>query len=182
MPNYRRIKVAGGTYFFTVVTSRRRPVLASEDIRRELRCGIAKARRDYPFTVEAWVLLPDHMHCVWTLPDDDPDFSVRWAIIKGHVGKAYARLRLHTANHEKSERRRKESGLWQPRFWEHLIRDEADYWKHVDYIHWNPVKHGHVTRAEDWPYSTFKRFVSAGVYDANWGCSDDEFGEVHFGE
>ncbi len=129
MPNYRRARVAGGTYFFTVVAGGRQPVLITEPVRRALREAIARVRAAQPFRVDAWVLLPDHIHCLWTLPPDDADFSSRWSAIKRLTSQAVAA----------GDAGRK-SGLWQERFWEHLIRDDADFARHADYIHWNPVK------------------------------------------
>lgn len=169
MPNYRRATVAGGTYFFTVVTYRRRSFLIDDDVRRALRNAIALARITHPFHVDAWVLLPDHLHCVWTLPPGDADFAVRWAIIKRHVTRCCGG-RLHCPDWlTPSKRRRHESTLWQRRYWEHQIRDDADFRRHIDYLHWNPVKHGHVASAWQWPYSTFHRYVRDGVYAPDWG-------------
>jgi putative transposase len=150
MPNYVRARVEGGTYFFTLAAQDRAPVLANEAVRRALRGAIEITRTRWPFTVDAWVLLPDHLHCLWTLPDGDADFSKRWSTIKRLTTQATS------------------EGLWQPRFWEHAIRNEADFQRHFDYIHWNPVKHGHAERALDWPYSTFHRYLKLGYYTADW--------------
>ena len=168
MPNYRRTRVAGGTYFFTLVAHDRRPVLTSENLRAALRAAIQMVRGEHPFHVEAWVMLPDHLHCIWRLPDDDADYSMRWAKIK-----LLTRHHLGLSAGEK---------LWQPRYWEHCIRDEDDFARHVDYIHWNPVKHGLVRCAADWPHSTFRRFVAAGVYAEDWGIADDSLSDGKFGE
>lgn len=150
MPNYVRARLAGGTYFFTLTTRGRAPVLTDEATRTALREAIRATRARWPFTVEAWVLLPDHLHCLWTLPEGDADFSRRWSTLK----------RLTTQSLGRS--------IWQPRFWEHLIRDDRDFARHLDYIHWNPVKHGHVQRALDWPYSTFHRYAARGHYPMDW--------------
>lgn len=150
MPNYVRARVPGGTYFFTAVTRDREPVLRQEPIRAALRAAIESTRLRWPFAVDAWVLLPDHLHCLWTLPSDDADFSRCWSTIK----------RLSTQALRRS--------IWQERFWEHVIRDERDFQRHLDYIHWNPVKHKHVQRAVDWPFSTFHRYLKQGVYSAEW--------------
>jgi putative transposase len=170
MPNYRRARVAGGTYFFTVNTLQRLPVLTEVPVREALREAIRLTRLHNPFHIDAWVLLPDHLHCVWTLPEGDANYSVRWAKIKRHVsqqcGDAFGMKDVSA-----SRTRRHESGLWQRRFWEHQIRDDADYARHVDYVHWNPVKHGLVDRACDWPHSTFHRFVRDGVYSEDWGLA-----------
>lgn len=181
MPEYRRARIAGGTYFFTVNTLHRLPVLVNDDVRVALRRGIEKTRETRPFIIDAWVLLPDHLHCVWTLPAGDADFAVRWAIIKRQVGRTCAARYVDQGAFNASRARRKESGLWQRRYWEHLIRDEDDYRRHVDYIHWNPVKHGYVKKASDWPYSTFYRYVKAGVYELEWEMSDKEFDHDKFG-
>jgi len=181
MSNYRRAKTKGGTYFFTVVSYRRQKILCHENVRQALREGIREVQKTHPFIIDGWVLLPDHLHCIWTLPPDDADFGIRWAMIKRFVTKQCNWLRrsdLMTA----SKRKRKESTLWQRRFWEHQIRDELDYEKHMDYIHYNPVKHGFTTAVKDWPYSTFHRYVKEGIYDENWAEDAilsivEEFGE-----
>ncbi|MBI4573197.1 MAG: transposase [candidate division NC10 bacterium] len=168
MPNYRRARVPGGTYFFTVVTHQRQPVLTHEATRAALRAAVHVVRDAHRFRVEAWVLLPDHLHCLWHLPEGDADYSLRWAQIK--------RLTRHGLG------MRPEEKLWQPRYWEHCIRDEDDYARHLDYIHWNPVKHGLVPHAAAWPYSTFHRFVAAGVYSADWGVGEDRISGMECGE
>ncbi len=168
MPQYRRAVVPGGTFFFTVAILERHRKLLTEHI-DHLRASFLAARQRRPFTVEAIVILPDHLHCIWTLPPDDVDFSTRWHDIK-------ARFAARIPKGEKlSERRMKkgERGIWQRRFWEHVIRDEGDYARHVDYIHYNPVKHGHAARVADWPYSSFHRYVQRGVYDIDWAAADD---------
>ena len=172
MPSYRRAIVPGGTFFFTVVSWQRRPVLCNPDIRATLRAAITTVRKTHPFTVNAWVLLPDHLHCVWTLPDGDADFAVRWAMIKRFVTRRIAAPGngARSAPYGGDSRlKRHEGGLWQRRFWEHCIRDQRDLERCRDYLHWNPVKHGHVTRVVDWPYSTFHRWVNDGVYPVDWG-------------
>jgi len=168
MSNYRRARVPGGSYFFTLVTHDRRPVLTNEDVRVALRAAVQAVREEHPFYVEAWVLLPDHLHCMWRLPEGNADYSLRWAKIK--------RLTMHHLGMLAGEK------LWQPRYWEHCIRDENDFARHADYIHWNPVKHGLVRCAADWPYSTFHRFAVAGIYPENWGVAGNEFGNGKFGE
>lgn len=183
MPDYRRANVTGGTYFFTVATHRRQPLLTHDDVRQALREGIRKAKERFPFKIDAWALLPDHLHCIWTLPEGDADFSTRWGMIKRYVSQQCAARYCHSQRSSASRIRRKEAGLWQRRFWEHQIRDDEDYRRHVDYIHWNPVKHGYAQHVKDWPYSTFHRFVSEGHYPPDWGGdqvsldTDDSFGE-----
>ncbi|ABA57281.1 Protein of unknown function DUF1568 [Nitrosococcus oceani ATCC 19707] len=167
MPRYLRACVPGGTFFFTVALLERQSHLLTEHI-DDLRLAFADARRRRPFTIEAIVILPDHLHCLWTLPPGDSDFSVRWHDIKARFS---ARIppgeRLSARRLKKSER-----GIWQRRFWEHVIRDERDFWLHGDYIHYNPVKHGHTEKAADWPYSSFQRFVQRGFYPLNWAASE----------
>jgi putative transposase len=168
MPEYRRARVPGGTYFFTVNTFRRGRFLVQEPFRNALRDGIATARAVLPFHIVAWVLLPEHLHCIWQLPEGDADFSRRWAIIKRTVSGQCGHLVMHDAALSRSKMQRKESAVWQRRFWEHQIRDDLDLRRHVDYIHFNPVKHGHVARVGDWPYSTFHRYVERGIYPSDW--------------
>lgn len=182
MPNYRRANIDGVTYFFTVNTLKRQTFLLDDDVRAALREGIALVRQSYPFIIDAWVLLPDHLHCLWTLPPDDGDFSARWRVIKRTVTQRCG-ARLHRPDLVNVRRtQRKQSTLWQHRYWEHLIRDEEDYRRHVDYIHWNPVKHGYVQRAGDWPYSTFQRHAMQGIYPPDWGIDASTVDEENFGE
>ena len=182
MSNYRRANIHGGTYFFTVTTLNRQTFLLDDDVRAALREGIALVRLSHPFTVNAWVLLPDHLHCIWTLPPNDRDFSTRWRVIKRTVTQRCGG-RLHRPDLLTVRRaQRKQSTLWQHRYWEHLIRDEQDYRQHVDYIHWNPVKHGHVQRARYWPCSTFHRHVMEGIYSIDWGIDVSIANEGDFGE
>ncbi|MBI5006980.1 MAG: transposase [Nitrosomonadales bacterium] len=171
MSHYRRAATTGSSYFFTVVTYRRRPILCDESIRNALHTAIKTARATRPFVIDAWVLLPDHLHCVWTLPEGDADFSTRWLKIKRAVslacGEEYRRDDWLTA----SKLKHREATIWQRRFWEHRIRDEEDFARHVDYIHFNPVKHGHAQCAAGWIYSTFHRYVREGVYAQDWAGS-----------
>jgi putative transposase len=162
MSNYRRVKIPGGTYFFTVVTRERRPVFTSDRHIEALRRAFRTARERWPFTVEAVVVLPDHLHCIWRLPENDADYSGRWREIKKLTSRAIA---------PHSDERR-ERGLWQRRFWEHAIRDDRDWRAHMDYVHYNPVKHGLVARPRDWPWSSFARWVERGWYEPDWGESE----------
>jgi putative transposase len=155
MSNYRRANTPGGTYFFTVVTQHRQPILTDDPIRTTLRAAIDAIRQSHPFGVDAWVLLPDHLHCIWTLPADDANFGLRWARIKQHVSRQCSATADGAAVLSPSSARRGESGLWQRRFWEHEIRDEDDFRRHADYIHWNPVKHGYVKEVGRWPFRRF---------------------------
>lgn len=181
MSTYRRAKATGGTYFFTVVTYRRQRFLCDEHVRTTLREAIGEVRAVCPFTIDGWVLLPDHLHCVWTLPPDDADFGKRWAMIKRFVTKQCGPALLSEAWLNDSKRKRNESTVWQRRYWEHMIRDDRDYARHMDYLHYNPVKHGMVKCVRDWPYSTFHRCVKEGVYLEDWGEANDKevggFGE-----
>jgi putative transposase len=183
-PGYRRADIKGGAYFFTVNTFRRQPILTTPALRRCLREAIVRARQTHPFRIDAWVLLPDHLHCLWTLPPGDGDFSSRWGFIKRFVSQRCQDLPCGAPEGlNPSRRKRKETGLWQRRFWEHAIRDPEDFNRHVDYIHWNPVKHGHVRRVVEWPYSTFHRYASRGVYSPDWGGGDAaNFDVADFGE
>ncbi len=168
MSRYRHASTAGSTYFFTVVAYRRRPILCDESMRTALRTSIENVRIVRPFVIDAWVLLQDHLHCIWSLPEGDADFSTRWMMIKRAISfacrDAYHRDDWMSA----SKRKHRESTIWQRRFWEHQIRDDEDLARHLDYLHFNPVKHGYVSRVADWPYSTFHRHVKEGAYPADW--------------
>ena len=169
---YRRAYIPGGSYFFTVVTAQRRPLFAERANIDLLHTAFRQIRQQRPFQIDAIVVLPEHLHCIWSLPAGDADFSTRWRLIKTWFTKhCDPRLRVPQV----TTGNRQTSGIWQQRYWEHAIRDEGDYRRHVEYIHYNPVKHGYVARAGDWPYSSFKRHVDAGVYPADWGASAVEF-------
>ncbi len=175
MPNYRRNRLAGGTYLFTVTARNRSSDLLVRHV-GDLRSAVAQVRKLRPFYNDAWVVLPDHMHCIWTLPEGDTDYSTRWRRIKDLFSKSLPitehRSLVMQARHER--------GVWQRRFWEHTIRDDTDYAHHMDYVHFNPVKHGLVSHPAQWPYSTFHQAVRAGVYPADWtgkDSSDGAFGE-----
>ncbi|MFZ2752873.1 MAG: transposase [Lysobacteraceae bacterium] len=163
MSDYRRMWVPGGTYFFTVNLADRSRCLLVERI-DALRTSIRTVRRDHPFETVAWVVLPEHLHAIWTLPGEDRDFATRWMLIKQKFSR-----RVPTGERVSTSRARKtERGIWQRRYWEHLIRDERDLRNHIDYIHFNPVKHRYVSQVRDWPHSSFHRFVREGVLPANW--------------
>jgi putative transposase len=182
MSDYRRAYVLGGTYFFTVVTYRRQHLFQHEMARLALNRAIAKTQQNYPFTIEAWVLLPEHLHCIWTLPDGDHDFSIRWNLIKSLFSKS-VKSSFHRADWmSDSKQKHRETTIWQRRFWEHQIRDEEDYNNHFDYIHYNPVKHGWVKELKNWPYSTFHNYVKNEFYPAHWGCETPLFVEIELGE
>ncbi len=181
MPRYIRSKSKGATYFFTVNTHQRQPILTQPINVEAIRLAIQKTKQCLPFKIDAWVVMPDHMHAIWTLPDNDHDYSKRWGIFKMSVSKT---CKSHGFFQDKtqSQLKRNESGLWQRRFWEHEIRDENDYKTHMDYLHWNPVKHGLTSNVCDWPYSSFHKLVDKGVYEKSWGCNDKAFGLGKFGE
>jgi putative transposase len=177
MTHYRRTRI-GNTFFFTLVTYHRRPVLCHPTIRLSLRRAIDDVRKTRAFAIDAWVLMPDHLHCIWTLPTGDSDFSTRWSLIKRSVSRFSPHIALNPALRHASACKHRESTIWQRRFWEHLIRDDVDFERHLDYIHYNPVRHGYVTRAVDWPYSTIHRYVRDGVYPIDWaGGPDREWGD-----
>jgi putative transposase len=173
MPEYRRYYVPGGTIFFTVVTHERRDLFSQALARDCLRYAIETIRSKRPFDMPAFVLLPDHLHCLWTLPPGDSAYSVRWRRIKEEFTKKYMQAGGSEGRRSASRRRRKERGIWQQRFWEHTIEDEHDFERHFDYIRYNPVKHGCVDRPCDWPYSSFHRWVDRGVYPIEWGRLSD---------
>lgn len=152
MPDYRRNRIAGGTYFFTVNLRDRTSHLLVDQI-HALRSAVRRVRAERPFQIHAWVVLPDHLHCIWTLPEGDGDYSTRWRAIKSRFTKA-----IGTPG----------TPIWQRRFWERTIRTQTEFNALVDYIHVNPQKHGWVTRVIDWPYSTFHRYVARGVYPKDW--------------
>ena len=150
---YRRHYQTGGCYFFTVVTAGRRPWLRHEKHVGLLREAFAHVRARHPFAIDAIVVLPDHLHALWTMPETDANYSLRWRLIKTYVSK-----RLDVS-----------APAWQPRFWEHAIRDDNDYARHMDYIHYNPVKHGRAQTPADWPHSSFMSCVRRGLYMPDWG-------------
>jgi len=171
MPDYRRLIVPNQTYFFTVVTYERVPWLTTEIARNNLRSAILSVKKYRPFKIDAMVLLPDHLHCIWTLPEQDGDYSRRWQLIKKYVTHNCAEQLNISAAITSSRQSRQEKNLWQRRFWEHYIRDEDDYFNHCDYIHNNPVKHGFCDSPNQWEYSTFQRFVRDNLYSLDWGKS-----------
>jgi len=171
MPEYRRAFEPGGTFFFTLVTEGRRPFLTTSAARRLLRTAFASTRERFPFTVDAIVLLTDHLHTIWTLPPGDADFSTRWSFLKRQFTKAWLAAGGREQPATESRRRNRRRGVWQRRFWEHVIRVEEDLVRHCDYIHYNPVKHGLVACPHAWPHSSFHRFVDERVYERDWACS-----------
>jgi len=166
---YIRSKAGGGVYFFTVNLAERHNndlLISHVDLLRE---AFRLTKRQYPFIIEACVILPEHLHCIWRLPEGDYDFSTRWRLIKTHFSKNIAQNERISS----SRKWKKERGIWQRRFWEHLIKDEEDYKNHLDYIHYNPVKHGYVQQAIDWQYSSFHLWFERGVYPRDWVTQQD---------
>jgi putative transposase len=175
MTRYRRDHTPGATWFFTVNLADRRQRLLVERI-AVLRAAFASVRERHPFKIESIVVLPDHLHAIWTLPADDADYPLRWRLIKA----AFSRGLDAGEPRSRSRASAGERGVWQRRYWEHRIRDETDFMRHVDYIHFNPVKHGHVACVVDWPWSSFHRYVRRGVLPPGWAgdASDaNNFGE-----
>jgi len=165
MTNYRRIHTPGATWFFTVNLAERNNNALLVDRIDQLRQAFRYVKKRRPFLINAAVVMPDHLHCIWTLPAGDPDYSTRWNLLKGHFSRSIDKDERVSA----SRMRKRERGLWQRRFWAHLITDQNDFNRHIDYIHWNPVKHGLVEQVSDWPHSSFHHYVKLGVYPLAWG-------------
>jgi putative transposase len=164
MPHYRRNRLNGGTYFFTVAIADRRLDLLVRHV-DPLRAALRAEKVRAPFTNLGLVILPDHLHALWRLPEGDADYSSRWRRIKARFSRALPKGEsLSGSRMAKGER-----GIWQRRFWEHTIRDEVDLRHHLDYIHFNPVKHGMAPRVAEWPHSTFHAYVAQGIYSPGWG-------------
>ncbi|MGE5271624.1 MAG: REP-associated tyrosine transposase [Thiohalocapsa sp.] len=174
MTSYRRNIVPGATYFFTVNLADRRSRLLVDEI-DALRAAFRTTRARHAFTLDAITVLPDHLHAIWTLPPGDSDFATRWNSIKGTFSRRLPRVEPVSI----SRKSRRERGIWQRRYWEHTIRDDDDFARHADYIHFNPVKHGYVEHVADWPCSSFHRFVQLGLYPMDWAASthDGKFAE-----
>ena len=177
MTEYRRANTPRATYFFTVNLAQRHGNRLLVDHIAALRAAFSLVKSRHPFRIDAMVVLPEHLHALWTLPADDCNFGFRWGLIKA----AFSRCIPAGERRGNSRILRGERGIWQRRFWEHQIRDDRDFVAHADYLHYNPVKHGLVARTVDWPHSTFHRFVERGVYSRDWGVSDAING-LRFGE
>jgi len=175
MPDYRRNRIEGGCYFFTVnmLEHYQNQLLVQQiDILRDV---VKRVQVGHPFHIDGWVVLPDHMHCIWTLPQGDADYAKRMRLVKTMFSKEMPKTeRRSNVRQQKGER-----GIWQRRYWEHTIRDERDYAIHMDYLHYNPVKHGYVNKVMDWPHSTFMHHVQRGLYPENWTVDD---ADIHVGE
>ena len=179
MTNYRRNRLPGGAYFFTVVIADRRLDLLVRHV-EQFKAIYREEQRRAPFVNLGLVVLPDHLHALWRLPEGDADYSNRWRRIKAGFSRAMSCAHCPVGERVSASRAAKgERGIWQRRFWEHTIRDEEDLNRHLDYLHWNPVKHGLVARVIDWPHSTFRGYVERGWYPADWGGGEDDadFGE-----
>ncbi|WP_063689558.1 REP-associated tyrosine transposase [Bradyrhizobium stylosanthis] len=178
MTSYRRNFTAGGSFFFTVNLADRRQSLLTANIDL-LRAAFREIRQRHPFTIDAIVVLPEHLHTVWTMPDGDADFAMRWRQIKAAFSRSLATEEPISA----SRAGKAERGIWQRRYWEHTIRDDEDYARHVDYVHINPVKHGLVNRVRDWAPSSFHRHVELGTYPADWAGDLSRYDDsAKFGE
>lgn len=167
MYRYRTSHLPGCTWFFTVVTNNRRALFETPDNVQRLREAVRMVAVSRPFAIDAMVVLPDHIHAVWTLPDGDGDFSTRWRLIKSRFRPVETAGESLPANGRPNRGR----ALWQRRFWEHEIRDQEDLRRHVDYIHYNPVRHGLVDCPIEWPYSSLHRAIRQGTYPTDWGQS-----------
>jgi putative transposase len=171
MPSYRRCFVPGGTFFFTLVTARRAPLFQQSKARELLGKAMRDQQQERPFAVNAIVLLPDHLHVIWSLPHGDSNYPLRWSAINGQFTRDWLAAGGVEQPLFPGQAREGRRGVWQPRFMEHTIRDEEDFCAHVDYIHYNPVKHGLSRCPKDWPWSSFARYVASGDYPLDWGCS-----------
>ena len=169
MPKYRRAQVPGGTFFITIVTFERSPIFTNPQARAFLHIAWEDVTTQFPFTTGAICLLPDHMHALITLPEDVTNFSIRIREIKRLFTKAYLAEIGFTRGRNQSRIDKGEATIWQRRFYEHTIRDERDLNAHIDYIHYNPVKHGLVDQVSQWQWSSFHRYVKNGFYSPDWG-------------
>ena len=170
MSEYRRTYVPGGTFFLTLVTYHRTPLFSKPDNIARLRAALARTRTERPFDIIGAVVLPEHIHFLWTLPAGDTNYSYRISRLKTLFTRLLRGTRALPINVSNSRRKHRESNVWQRRFWEHTIRDELDLKRHLDYIHYNPVKHGFVSCPHLWEYSSFRKCVERGWYSSDWGC------------
>ncbi|MFN0134674.1 MAG: REP-associated tyrosine transposase [Phycisphaerae bacterium] len=170
MSDYRRAYMPGGQFFLTLVTERRKPLFADKLNVDRLRHAVATTISLRPFAMIGAVILPDHLHWLIELPAGDTDFSTRVGMIKAGFTKQLSPTELPNTARSLSRVRRRESAVWQRRFWEHTIRDEHDFDAHMNYIHYNPVKHGYVECPHAWPHSSFGQWVRRGVCRADWAC------------
>ena len=178
MPDVRRAFVPGGTFFFTVVTHRRAPILCEPLAIEVLKDLIRQCIARWPMRIDAIVLLPDHLHAIWTLPRTDSSYSMRWGWLKKEFTKAWLAAGQREQPQSRGRTRERRRGVWQAKFWEHLVRDQHDYTRHMDYVHYNPVKHGYANCPHLWPWSSFSRCVQRGWYPADWACACAKLGPV----
>ena len=171
---YRRAFVLGGTFFFTLITCNRQKIFTEENEVSVLREAFRYVLKRHPFRIEAFVLLPDHLHTIWTLPDGDSNYPMCWSLIKSHFTRNWDR-KLGVTN--PSRKNKGEQSVWQRRYWEHNIRNEDDFIQHVEYIHYNPVKHGLIDAPIDWKYSSFHTFIRRGDYSPDWGAGNMNLNE-----
>ena len=176
MSRYRRVKIEGGTFFFTVALADRENDLLVRHIDR-LRYAYQVMKQRLPLETVAICILPDHLHALWQLPDGDADFASRWRLVKSVFSRGLPAAKTRSA----SKAAKREKGIWQRRYWEHAIRNDADFERHVDYIHYNPVKHALATRVADWPHSSFHRYVEQGILPVDWAGDTQKF-SGSFGE
>ena len=170
MPSFRRAFVPGGSFFFTVVVHQRRRLFDDPSAVSLLGSVFRRCRMRWPFTMNAIVLLPDHLHTIWSLPRGDSEYSRRLGWIKKEFTTRWLQIGGPEGTVSAGRQRQRRRGIWQPRFWDHTLEDEEDFERHFDYIHWNPVKHGYVRCPKHWQYSSFHRYVRRGVYPSEWGC------------
>lgn len=163
---YRRAKIGGGTYFFTLVTYQRQEILCAPENITLLKAAFAHVRKNHPFSIDTFVVLPDHLHCLMTLPDRDDDYPARLRLIKSYFSRKCTEIQVQNTA---SRRLKKEKAVWQRRYWEHSIKNDTDLRQHVGYIHYNPVKHGLANAPIDWPYSSFHSYVARGMLHKAWG-------------
>ncbi len=168
---YRRATVPGASYFFTLITYQRHRLFSDASNVERWRRAVAKVQRARPFVVEAEVVMPDHLHMIWTLPETDADYATRIRLVKTAFTKDLS-SRVSSVATSESRISKGERDVWQRRYWEHVIRDERDFEAHLDYIHANPVQHGLVARPIDWPHSTFGVWLERGAYDPWWGTDE----------
>ena len=168
---YRRVFTLGGTLFFTVVTFDRQDIFTGENTVSILREAFREVLTQHPFQINAFVLLPNHLHTVWTLPEGDCNYPTRWRLIKSKFSRRWTK---RPPVHSISRRKKGEQEVWQRRYWEHQIRDENDFIRHVEYIHFNPVRHELVESPGQWQFSSFHNYVRRGFYPPDWGADGNE--------
>lgn len=181
MPNWRRAHVPGGSYFFAVVTDRRAPLFRDAPARRLSGRLIQRCQLRWPFSINALVLLPDHLDAIWSLPPGDDEYSKRCRWINEDPTKYWLRSGGQEQPQTAGRRRDRRRGVWQPKFWEHTLEDDDDFERHFDDVHDNPVKHGYVKCPRDWPWSSFHRWVRRGVNPIDWACWEGD-GELDFSD